>query len=34
MAKGKVSTAVGSLGDYLKEQRTQAQLSLLAACKC
>lgn len=28
MAKGKVSTAVGSLGDYLKEQRTQAQLSL------
>jgi transcriptional regulator with XRE-family HTH domain len=23
-----VSTAVGSLGDYLKEQRTQAQLSL------
>ena len=28
MAKGKVSTAVGSLGDYLKEQRTAAQLSL------
>ena len=28
MAKGKVSTAVGSLGEYLKEQRTQAQLSL------
>ena len=28
MAKGKVSTAVGSLGAYLKEQRTQAQLSL------
>lgn len=28
MAKGKVSTAVGSLGDYLKEQRTLAQLSL------
>jgi transcriptional regulator with XRE-family HTH domain len=28
MAKGKVSTAVGSLGDYLKEQRTTAQLSL------
>ena len=28
MAKGKVSTAVGSLGDYLKEQRTSAQLSL------
>ncbi len=28
MAKGKVSTAVGSLGDYLKKQRTQAQRSL------
>ena len=28
MAKGKVSTAVGSLGDYLREQRTLAQLSL------
>ena len=28
MAKGKVSNAVGTLGDYLKEQRTSAQLSL------
>ena len=28
MAKGKVSNAVGTLGDYLKEQRTTAQLSL------
>ncbi|GAA4673045.1 helix-turn-helix transcriptional regulator [Nocardioides nanhaiensis] len=28
MAKGKVGTAVGSLGDYLKEQRTASRLSL------
>lgn len=28
MPGGKVSSAVGSLGDYLKEQRTAAQLSL------
>ncbi|WP_435745273.1 helix-turn-helix domain-containing protein [Nocardioides sp. SYSU DS0663] len=28
MAKGKVGTAVGSLGDYLREQRTSASLSL------
>ncbi|GGO79100.1 helix-turn-helix domain-containing protein [Nocardioides deserti] len=28
MAKGKVGTAVGSLGDYLREQRTAASLSL------
>ena len=28
MAKGKVSKTVGSLGEYLREQRTTAQLSL------
>ncbi|WP_344731557.1 helix-turn-helix transcriptional regulator [Nocardioides fonticola] len=28
MAKGKVSKTVGSLGEYLREQRTSAQLSL------
>lgn len=28
MAKGKVGQAVGSLGDYLKEQRVSARLSL------
>src|SRR3712207_2886979 len=28
MAKGKVGNAVGSLGDYLREQRTAASLSL------
>ena len=28
MAKGKVGKTVGSLGDYLKEQRTSARLSL------
>lgn len=28
MAKGKVVKTVGSLGDYLKEQRTTARLSL------
>ncbi len=28
MAKGKVGKTVGSLGDYLKEQRTTAHLSL------
>ncbi len=28
MTKGKVSSAVETLGDYLKEQRTTAQLSL------
>ncbi|MBU2695793.1 MULTISPECIES: helix-turn-helix domain-containing protein [Pimelobacter] len=28
MAKGKVVKTVGSLGDYLKEQRTSARLSL------
>src|SRR5690349_6844203 len=28
MAKGKVVKTVGSLGDYLKEQRVSAQLSL------
>ena len=28
MAKGKVGKTVGSLGDYLKEQRMAAQLSL------
>jgi len=28
MAKGKVTKTVESLGDYLREQRTQAQLSL------
>jgi transcriptional regulator with XRE-family HTH domain len=28
MAKGKVGAAVGSLGDYLKEQRVTAHLSL------
>lgn len=28
MVKGKVTTAVGSLGEYLKEQRVSAQMSL------
>ena len=28
MAKGKVGKTVGSLGDYLKEQRVSARLSL------
>src|SRR3954463_12559552 len=28
MARGKVSKTVGTLGDYLREQRTSAQLSL------
>ena len=28
MAKGKVGSAVGSLGEYLKEQRTASRLSL------